>query len=74
MPENTDTLPPFEFEQKDKYGRNYKRTKYFFILMGIFWTITGIVEICSGGIRIYPFILIIGGPLFILQAIISEKS
>ncbi len=74
MNDKSKTLRPFIFEQKDKYGRNYKRTKYFFILMGVFWTITGIVETFSGDIRFYPFILVTGGPLFILQAIISEKN
>lgn len=73
--ENSENLiEPFLFEQRDKYSKRYKWAKYIFILVGIFWTFTGLVEMFSEQTRVYHYILLIGGPLFIIQSIISEKN
>lgn len=74
MTEIIDVMEPFIFEHKDRYTKRYKWSKYIFVIIGIFWTATGFIELLSDSPRVYHYILLIGGPLFIIQAIISEKN
>jgi hypothetical protein len=61
-------------KSRDGYAKRYKKTKYVFILLGVFWTTLGISQIVGNEFRVYTFILLVGGPLFIIQAILSEKN
>ena len=64
---------PITIESKDKYTNRYKKAKYIFILLGLFWTVLGVSQIVFNEFRLYTFIFLIGGPLFIIQAILSQK-
>ncbi|MBN1301090.1 MAG: hypothetical protein JW995_07720 [Melioribacteraceae bacterium] len=64
----------YEFKHSDRYANKYKKSKYIFVAFGIFWTIVGIWKIASGDPTFYAFFFLLGGPLFVVQSFITERS